>query len=212
MATAGRGAAPPTHRRDADRNRQAILLAAHRLYAEHPGAPLSEVARVAGVGQATLYRHFPDRSTLMGTLAREALDDLTTPLSDGSTPPLSRAERLELVAHGLADSRPLLETVRGALATAPATRDEQGRTAVSRLRVAVMGGPPAPFEASPPSFEETDDAEIVLAMLCGALETAAADPARRAQIARRAAQIAERALDAIVPTRPTGPHRDDDPH
>ncbi len=99
-------------------------MAARRLYAARPGAPLYEVARVAGVGQATLYRHFADRPTLIRTLAREALDDLRDQLHGGHAPPLTRAERLDLVTQALAASHPLLETLRDALATAPATREE----------------------------------------------------------------------------------------
>ena len=209
MATVGRAGSPLTHRRDADRNRQAILRAARRLYGEWPGAPLSEVARRAGVGQATLYRHFPDRSTLIGTLAREALDDLSAHLHDGTTPPLSRADRLGLVTHALANSRPLLETVRAVLVTAAATRDDADRSVLSRLGVAVMGASSPLLEASAPT-EASDDAEIVLAMLCGALEGAPTDPARRARIASRSAQIADLAIDALLRAPRTVPDGEPD--
>src|SRR5437764_7171008 len=47
-------------RADAERNRAAVLAAAQRLYAEQGvGVSLEEVARRAGVGIGTLYRHFP---------------------------------------------------------------------------------------------------------------------------------------------------------
>lgn len=46
-------------------NRRALLDAARRLFAEHGyRVPLSAVARDAGVGQGTLYRHFPTRLDL----------------------------------------------------------------------------------------------------------------------------------------------------
>jgi AcrR family transcriptional regulator len=47
-------------RADAERNRANLLDAAQRLYAEQGvGVSLEEVARQAGVGIGTLYRHFP---------------------------------------------------------------------------------------------------------------------------------------------------------
>lgn len=46
-------------------NRRAILAAAREVFAADSfSAPLSAVARTAGVGQGSLYRHFPDRMAL----------------------------------------------------------------------------------------------------------------------------------------------------
>lgn len=54
----GRGAA--------QQNRAALLRAAREVFAERGlDAPLYEVARRAGVGQGSLYRHFPDRTALV---------------------------------------------------------------------------------------------------------------------------------------------------
>lgn len=56
-------------RRDAARNRAAVIAAAERVFASHGlNAPLSQVAREAGVGRATVYRHFPDRYALAAGL------------------------------------------------------------------------------------------------------------------------------------------------
>jgi AcrR family transcriptional regulator len=66
------GQAP--RRKDAQRNRRAILDAARELFAESTDVPLYEVARRAGVGQATLYRNFPDRSALAAALIGEMLE------------------------------------------------------------------------------------------------------------------------------------------
>lgn len=52
-------------RRVAARNRAALVTAAREIYAEYGlGAPLSAIARRAGVGQGVLYRHFPDRAAV----------------------------------------------------------------------------------------------------------------------------------------------------
>jgi AcrR family transcriptional regulator len=60
-------------RKDAQRNREAILCAARELFAESPEVPMYEVARRAGVGQATLYRNYPDRRYLAAELISEQM-------------------------------------------------------------------------------------------------------------------------------------------
>src|ERR1700712_2722964 len=65
-------AAPPVQqRRDARDNRAAILDAARELFADSADVAMCQVARRAGVGQGTLYRHFANRSAL----AAELLDE-----------------------------------------------------------------------------------------------------------------------------------------
>jgi AcrR family transcriptional regulator len=57
--------APPKLRADAQLNRDRILDAAAKLFADRGiSVPLDEVARQAGVGVATLYRRFPTRADL----------------------------------------------------------------------------------------------------------------------------------------------------
>lgn len=56
----------PRLRADALRNRERIVTAAREMFVEHGAeVPLDEVARRAGVGNATLYRHFADRGELV---------------------------------------------------------------------------------------------------------------------------------------------------
>ena len=63
-------------RSDAIESRSAIMAAARELFRAGPDFATAEVARRAGVGQATLYRHFPDRWALVGALVIEDFDDL----------------------------------------------------------------------------------------------------------------------------------------
>jgi AcrR family transcriptional regulator len=63
-----------TLRKDAQRNREAILVAARELFAERADVPMCELAREAGVGQATLYRNFPDRRNLAAALIVEQME------------------------------------------------------------------------------------------------------------------------------------------
>ena len=60
-------------RADVVRNRGAILDAAVDVLAADPSASLADVARRAGLGRATLYRHFPNREALRDAIREEAL-------------------------------------------------------------------------------------------------------------------------------------------
>ncbi|MEV5335335.1 TetR/AcrR family transcriptional regulator [Streptomyces werraensis] len=68
-----RNPARDTVRADARRNRERLLVAARAVFAEHGiDAPMATVARRAGVGVATLYRHFPTREALVrGAFVRQ---------------------------------------------------------------------------------------------------------------------------------------------
>lgn len=74
MRAEGRPAAQPVLRRDALRNRDAILSAAREVFAaDGLEAPLEEIARRAGVGIATLYRRFPTRLELIDAVLVDAI-------------------------------------------------------------------------------------------------------------------------------------------
>jgi len=54
-------------RADARRNREKIVNAAREIVAEQgEAAQIDDVARKAGVGVGTVYRHFPNKDALMG--------------------------------------------------------------------------------------------------------------------------------------------------
>lgn len=66
---------PRRTRADAVRNREQILRSAVDLLVEvGPSVPLETIARRAGVGIATLYRHFPDRTVLLRQVAVDMLE------------------------------------------------------------------------------------------------------------------------------------------
>jgi AcrR family transcriptional regulator len=63
-------------RKDAERNRAAIVRAGRELFRSRGvDAPLEQVARAAGVGIGTLYRHFPSRTDLLDAVATEAVTE-----------------------------------------------------------------------------------------------------------------------------------------
>ncbi|MEV7197116.1 TetR/AcrR family transcriptional regulator [Streptomyces sp. NPDC093510] len=66
-----------TMRADARRNYDRLLAEGRAAFAEHgTGASLEDVARRAGVGIGTLYRHFPNRHALMSAVWEDAVSDL----------------------------------------------------------------------------------------------------------------------------------------
>ncbi|WP_435269913.1 TetR/AcrR family transcriptional regulator [Streptomyces sp. 1222.5] len=65
----------PRPRADAVRNRERIVTAARDMFVEHgPDVPLDEIARRAGVGNATVYRNFPDREALVREVVCSVMD------------------------------------------------------------------------------------------------------------------------------------------
>ena len=77
-------------RKDARTNRERILTAAREAFAASGSASLSAIARQAGVGIGTLYRHFPSREALIVELYRHDIQHLIdlAPALAASHPPL----------------------------------------------------------------------------------------------------------------------------
>lgn len=75
MATERSSSARATPRRaDARRNYEALVQAGHHVFTAHGvDAPFDDVARRAGVGRGTLYRHFPSREHLFAVLIDDQL-------------------------------------------------------------------------------------------------------------------------------------------
>ena len=68
---------PPSLRADARRNRERVLEVAKRHFDLHGvSASLDEIAREAGVGAGTLYRHFPSREALVAATLHERQAEL----------------------------------------------------------------------------------------------------------------------------------------
>ena len=63
-------------RADARENRDRILDVARDALATDPAASLNSIAKAAGVGAGTLYRHFPSRESLVMEVYRKEIDTL----------------------------------------------------------------------------------------------------------------------------------------
>lgn len=90
-------------RADAQRNRDAIVAAATRVFAEHgAAASLEDVARKAKVGIGTLYRHFPTREDLLIATCDDNLKRLaeeSVASEEGAPMPALRRFLERLVEH-----------------------------------------------------------------------------------------------------------------
>ncbi len=107
-------------RADAQRNRERILEVARLAFTRHGAeATLDDIARQAGIGSGTLYRHFPTRDALIEAVYRSEVEKLTAAGQRfaATMPPLEalRAWMLLFIDH-VADKRlilPAMDTVAG---------------------------------------------------------------------------------------------------
>jgi AcrR family transcriptional regulator len=93
----------PPRRADARRNYDKLIAAAAAAFAEHGAddVSLEEIARRAGVGIGTLYRHFPARQSLLEAVYKEqvdALDVLASKLLTAESPGAALAEWIRAFA------------------------------------------------------------------------------------------------------------------
>jgi AcrR family transcriptional regulator len=109
----GSHVAARARRADARHNRELLIAAARATFAEAgPDASLNEIARRAGVGPGTLYRHFPNRHALLTAVLRSRVETLC-----------AHAERLVTSAQAPDPDDALAEWTAAFLAHA---RDNQG--------------------------------------------------------------------------------------
>jgi AcrR family transcriptional regulator len=105
-------APPRPERRDARENRDRLLAAAKQLFGARgiDATSMYEIARAAGVGQGTLYRHFADKGEICHALIKEDLAAFMERLgvligSDGAeASPLARLETLIAEKNRLTES------------------------------------------------------------------------------------------------------------
>lgn len=147
MTAAGSSAGSRPLRADVRRNRDAIVASAERAFAERgPAASLEDIARDAGVGSATLHRHFPTRDILIAAVYRRQIEDLCAS-ADGllASHPADEAmaEWLRRFVRHVLASRGMATAVKAAACQARELDDVRIalRSAVTRLAApAIMQG------------------------------------------------------------------------
>jgi len=95
----------PTLRADARRNRARVLEIAQQVFATHGLAvPVEEIARRAGVGIGTVYRHFPTKEALFAAIVEDKLarilEHVTSLAADPAPGPAFFAVLDRMVAEG----------------------------------------------------------------------------------------------------------------
>lgn len=110
------GTPPPKSKRsDALRNQQAVLAAAAEVFlTSGVDAPIRQISARAGVGLATMYRHFPTRADLVTAVYNHQIEALAeagpTLLAGAETPFAALSQWIDLFVdflvtkHGLADA------------------------------------------------------------------------------------------------------------
>jgi AcrR family transcriptional regulator len=187
------GQAP--RRKDAQRNRDAILAAARELFADSADVPMYEVARRAGVGQATLYRNFPDRRDLAAALLFDEMEHTEELAANHAGDPDAFFVLLRSVVETIARFHALGELARedACLGSALQSRRRQLRELLKEpLRAAKAAG-------TVRCDLTLDDVFLVVLMVRGAIDSADG-PAGRAGAASRALALL---LDGMTPSRPT---------
>ena len=81
--------------------RIAILEAGFRVFSVDPSASLGDVADHAGVGRATLHRHFASREILMIALAKQAMAELNDAVDAATANAVSHAQALRLALDAI---------------------------------------------------------------------------------------------------------------
>lgn len=93
-------------RADALRNRERIVAAAREMFVEFgPDVPLDEIARRAGVGNATVYRNFPDRDALVREVVCSVMDRMSAEAERALAETGDAFEALSRFVHAAADER-----------------------------------------------------------------------------------------------------------
>lgn len=124
-------------RADGVRNRERVLEAAKIVFsAGGPDASLEAVAREAGVGIGTLYRHFPTRETLFEAVYRREVDQLVA-LSQHLAATQPPVEALRLWMHANVAFVATKKGMSTALAVAAHRAAELGAPNIDRLVQAV---------------------------------------------------------------------------
>ena len=135
-------------RTDAQRNRQRILEVAKEAFArEGANTSLDDIAKQAGVGAGTLYRHFPMRDALLEAVYR------------------SEVEKLALAEQKLAEAMPPIEALRAWLLLF--VDQLAAKHIIAPALNTLAGGPSKLYEGSRPQIRGAIDALVKRAIESG---------------------------------------------
>jgi AcrR family transcriptional regulator len=168
-------------RADASRNRVELLTVATRVFASaHGESSMRAIAREAGVGIATLYRHFPTRESLVDAVYRDQVTRLTVGADQllGQLAPAEALRRwMDLFGEWIATKNGMLDTLLAMI--------ESGEIAHTETRTELLGAITEMLDAGRVAGDLRGDvtAGDVAASLIG-IFTVARPPERGANAAR----------------------------
>ena len=174
-------------RADASRNRETLLAAATRAFASSDAEPsIRAIAREAGVGIATLYRHFPTRESLVDAVYHDQVERLTAGGREllSELPPAEAMRRwMDLFGDWLATKHGMTDTLLAMI--------ESGEIGLAQTRAELLDVITTILEAGRAAGELRGDvtAEDIAASLIG-IFTVAGKPEHRPQ--------ADRLLDLLM--------------
>lgn len=161
-------------RRDATNNRDKLVKAAERVFAEHgPNATLEDIATVAGVGPATLYRRFANKEALVQEVLAGFFQRLIEVADAAEQAPPEQGVELFLRTVGveLAEKAGLSAPVWGDLAPGPLVDELRRRSTALLTRAQQANAVRA--DLTP------DDITIAVWALRGVIQSERIDPAHR---------------------------------
>jgi AcrR family transcriptional regulator len=178
-------------RNDAARNRQAIIGAARELFADSGEVSMCEIARRAGVGQATLYRNYPDRRALVAEILGEHIERIARLAAECAGDPDAFFVLLRRLVEGVVDFYALGELAREDACVGTQLEHERERVAEFMKR------PLSDAKAAGALRRDAslEDVFLVLLMARGAMARANGAAAR----ASAASRVLTLALDGLVP-------------
>ena len=168
-------------RADAERNRQLLLDAAQRAFAQQgEQVALERIAKQAGVGIGTLYRHFPTRAALVEAVYRNELARLQQRADEllRERPP-AEAMRvwMDRFADYVATKRGMADTLRALVAEGTITRSETRAGLAAAIARMLDAG------AAAGTLRDDVEPEDVLSSIVGVFLTTGS-PEQRAQAGR----------------------------
>jgi AcrR family transcriptional regulator len=180
-------------RADATRNRNQLLKAASRAFVSAGAEPsMRAIAREAGVGIATLYRHFPTRESLVDAVYRDQVVGLTDGARDllAQLPPPAALRRwMDMFGDWIATKNGMLDTLLAII--------ESGEIAHAQTQTELLAAIDEILNAGRATGELRVDvtAEDVAASLIG-IFTVAQPP----EHAARASRLLNILMDGLRPT------------
>ena len=183
---------PVPLRRDARRNREAILEAGRELFADSADVAMCQVARRAGVGQATLYRNFPDRGALAAEILGERVERIAELAADHTDDPDAFFVLLRSVVDTMAGVYALAELAR------EDARTDQGLKQNRLVVVELLRGPMRDAKTAGTLRRDLsiEDVFLMLSMVRGAM-AGAHGLAGRSEAGHRALALM---VDGVAPS------------